>query len=135
MNAIEIANKLLDLCLIPKSIQLVILNLLIGYGTPSADAFKNRSKDAEIPIRVLAVNGFESCRYTIHFMDRMILRCYDNASHYTKIALFELHCIYLLNKKRQTQFIVSQSQLLTNCIRDYTKNRHLQLTLREDATK
>jgi hypothetical protein len=136
MNVFEVANKMLDLLPIPRSVQLLILNLLIGYGTPSAKALKTRSDhDAEIPIRVVRVEGYDRCKYIAYYMDGVIMRCYDYASYDSKLALFELHSVYLLNKKIQTPYIISQLELLSTCLKDYTKNRHSQLIIQEELLK
>ena len=136
MNSIEIANKFLELLPLPRSVQLLILNLLIGYGTLSANALKTISdRDREIPIRVVRVGGFDRCKYTAYYMDGAIVRCYDDASYNSKLSLFELYSVYLSNKKNQTPYIISQLQIMSTCLRDYTKNRLSQLMIQEELIK
>ena len=115
MNKFETASMILTMCPIPTSIQDIILGILIGYGTPSANAIKARliEDEPEIPIKVVALGTLDRCRHTLYYMERTINYNYDNASYFSKEALFELHIVYL-NGKRSTPYTVRKIQELTN---------------------
>lgn len=115
MNTFQMASTLLTMCPIPTSIQDIILGMLIGYGTPSANAIKARliEDEPETPIKVVALGTLDRCRHTLYYMEKTINHNYDNASYFSKEALFELHIVYL-NGKRSTPYTTRKIQELTN---------------------
>jgi hypothetical protein len=115
MNKFETASMLLTLCPIPTSIQDIIFGMLLSQGTPSAAAIKRDEKEEEkeIPIKVVALGTLDRCRHTLYYMEKTINHNYDNASYFSKEALFELHIVYL-NGKRSTPYTTRKIQELTN---------------------
>jgi hypothetical protein len=108
MNTFEIACKLLELCPVPSCIQQLIFNILVGYGTPSANAIQKET------IRSWgAVNEF---RYILNYIEQ----------YYNQEVLYELHIIYLTNK-RQTSYTISKLQILSQYSQDLTRNRLIRL--------
>jgi hypothetical protein len=138
MNIFELSINLLELSPIPSSIQWMIIHSLIGHGTPSTNAIKKSNvhigADNEIPIRVVALYGLNECRYTMYYMEGAIVICYKNASYHSRMALFELHTIYLLNKKKQTQYVVTKLRDISNSLKEHTKNR-LEMVCSEEPKK
>ena len=134
MNSFEYASSLLELCPIPESIQQCIFSLLIGFGTPSTKAMKNATLPEEVPIRVVALGMLDRCRHTLYYMERTISHCYDNASHFSREALFELHKIYLSNK-RPTAYTITKTQELNNRLQTMSRKRLLQFIVEESQIK
>ena len=116
MNALETAHNLLGLCPIPSSIQQIIYYSLVGHGTPSSNAILASSrKGEEIPIRVVIWSDNDEtstkCRYTVFYMEKTINCYYDNSSHYSLMALFDLHPIYLSRKTGSRYGILKTAEL------------------------
>jgi hypothetical protein len=116
MNALETAHHLLGLCPIPSSIQQIIYYSLVGHGTTSANAIQTCfHEEEEIPIRVVIWGDNDDsstkCRYTVFYMEKTKNRCYDNSSHYSLIALFDLHPIYLSKKSGSQYAILKTAEL------------------------
>ena len=129
MNILETGSVLLKLCPIPTVIQDIIMNILIGFGTPSANAIKSRQllDESEIPIKVVAFTSLNKCRYTLYYMERAVTHYYDEASYFSKEALFEMYSIYLKNK-RTTQYTITKLQDISNHSYRLSRERLIQLT-------
>lgn len=134
MNIFEEAIMLLKLCPIPESIQQCIFNLLVGYGTNTASAIKTITIPDDIPIRVIVFGSLDRCRHTLYYMERTINHFYDNASHFSKEALFELHNIYLSNK-RQTPYIITKTHEITEYLQVIKRKRLIQFITEESRIK
>jgi hypothetical protein len=122
---LETATKLVELCPVPSCIQQLILTILLGYGTPSAHAIQTAPLIDEIPIQVVHVGTLNRCRHTIYYMEKTITHCYDNASHFSREALYEIHIIYLTNKQ-QTPYTILKLRDLTQYSSTLTRNRLIQ---------
>lgn len=135
MNPFETARELLELTPIPSSIQQIIFNMLIGYGTPSSKVLKTKEPDEDIPIRVVAIGPLNRCRHTMYYTWKTKTHCYDNASHYSREALYELHTVYLLNKKRQTSYVLSKLLDMAIYMEAQTETRLSQFAAEERKIK
>ena len=108
MNTFEIACKLVELCPVPACIQQLIFNILVGYGTPSANAIqKETTRSWGAP------NEF---RYTLNYIEQ----------NYNREALYELHIIYLTNK-RQTSYTISKIQMISRYSQAHIRSRLIRL--------
>lgn len=136
MNILETNSILLKLCPIPTVIQDAILNILVGYGTPSANAIKSGRllDDIELPIKVIAMGTLDRCRHTLYYMERTITHYYDNSTHFSKEALIELHQIYLTNK-RTTPYTITKLQDVSNYLYKLRMDRLIQLKIEESRIK
>lgn len=136
MNPLQLASSLLTLCPIPTAIQDIIFGILVGYGTPSTNAIKSKPSidDNEIPIRVVALGTLDRCRHTLYYMERTITHTYDNASYFSKEALFEIHTIYLKNK-RTTEYTLTKMQELSNALYSLSQRRLIQIMGEESRIK
>jgi hypothetical protein len=96
MNPFEQYLNLLKLCPIPEIIQNQIFNLVVGFGTHSANIMRMK-KDKEKPYQIVILLGpGEMCCKKLYYWDyRVVNQCYDMSSHFTREALYELHLIYL----------------------------------------
>ena len=123
---LEIITNLVELCPVPSCIQQLIFNILVGYGTPSAHAIQTAPHSiVETPIQV-QIGTLTQCRHTLYYMEKRIIHCYDNASHFSRDALYELHIIYL-TKKPQTPYIISKLRDVFQYYNTLTRNRLIQL--------
>jgi hypothetical protein len=109
--------------------------MLIGYGTPStnamtANAIRNMPASEDIPIKVVIFGPHNRCRYTLYFMNKTITRYYDNATHFSLQALYELHLIYL-NAQRQTEYAISKQRIIDDSLIVPTKIRLIRLMVEE----
>ena len=123
---LETISKLVELCPVPSCMQQLILTILLGYGTPSAHAIQTAPLIDEIPIQVVHVGTLNRCRHTLYYMEKTLTHCYNNATHFSREALFELHIIYLTNK-RQTPYTISKLRDLTQYSIALSRNRLIQM--------
>jgi hypothetical protein len=109
MNPYEQFTKLLALSPVPPCIQQLIYYNLVGYGTPSTSAIHSR------------IFGHLK-RYISTYYGQMALHYY-NATHFSRIALLELHLIYLINNPH----VVSSVRCMSNSLNVIKKNRLVRL--------
>ena len=130
MNLYEQSIQMLSLCPIPHCIQQLIYYMLIGYGTLSANAIRIMPAMEDIPIKVVAFGPHNRCRHTLYFMKKTITRYYDDATHFSLHALYELHLVYL-NTRRPTEYLNSERQIMNDSLYVSTKIRLIRLMVEE----
>jgi len=109
--------------------------MLIGYGTLSANAMSANAKQImlttqDIPIKVVIFGPHNRCRYTLYFMNKTTTRYYDNSTHFSLCALYELHLIYL-NAQRQTEYVNSKQRIVDESLIVSTNIRLMRLMVEE----
>lgn len=130
MNPYEQSMQMLSLCPIPHCIQQLIYYTLVGYGTLSANAIRIMPAMEDIPIKVVIFGPHNRCRHTLYFMKKTITRYYDDATHFSLHALYELHLIYL-NTQRPTEYLNSKRQIMKDSLYVSTKIRLVRLMVEE----
>jgi hypothetical protein len=109
--------------------------MLIGYGTLSANAMSANAKRImltaqDIPIKVVVFGPLNRCRYTLYFMKKTTTRHYDDAKHFSRCALYELHLVYL-NAQRQTEYVNSNRRIIDDSLLVSTNIRLIRLMVEE----
>jgi len=101
MNTFEQNKILLSLCPIPESIQKMIFNILIGYGTPNTNILTNLEEIKNNFMKKIVVTSFGrvGCLSICHSRKELnyyqSLTINENATYFTLETLYELHAIYL----------------------------------------
>ena len=98
-------KQLLELCPIPECIQQLIFNILVGYGTPSANAIQSVIPNINVILKTNAC-----------------LRSSLSATYFSQEAIIEIHIIYLTNKQ-QTHARISKVKAMNNYLRKITQER------------
>lgn len=101
-------KQLLQLCPIPECIQQLIFNILVGYGTPSANAIQSVMPNINVILKTNAC-----------------LESSLSASYFSQEAIIEIHIIYLTNKP-QTHARISKVKAINNYFRKITQERLIQ---------
>jgi hypothetical protein len=104
MNILEQNKILLNLCPIPQIIQEMIFNILVGYGTPSANILKDPviTKDNFIK-RIIVISFGRVGRMIIRHSPKFLNYCelldmHANSTYFSLETIYELHVVYLKNK-------------------------------------
>ena len=134
MNPYEQSIRLLRVCPIPSSIQQIIYYLLVGFGTETANAIRTAHAILDVPIKAVAFGPLGRCRHTLYFMHYTINHYYDNASHFSRLALYELHLIYL-NHNPPLPYISSRIQDVSSSLRALINNRLMRFFVEESLMR
>jgi hypothetical protein len=134
MNPYEQSIHLLRVCPIPSSIQQIIYYLLVGFGTETANAIRTAPAISDEPIKTVAFGPLGRCRHTLYYWNYTINHYYDNASHFSRLALYELHLIYLINSP-PLPYIFSRIQDITSSLRVLIKNRLMRFVVEDSLMR
>ena len=129
MNLYE-QSMILRMCPVPASIQQIIYYLLMGFGTETANAIRTAPAILDVPIKSVAFGPLGRCRHTLYYMNFTINHYYDNASHFSRRALYELHLIYL-DRNPPLPYISSRIQDITSSLHVLNKNRLMRFVVEE----
>jgi hypothetical protein len=130
MNLYEQSMQILRACPVPPCIQQIIYYLLVGFGTETANIIRTAPAVLDVPIKIVAFGPLGRCRHTLYFMNFTINHYYDNASHFSRVALYELHLIYL-DCSPHFPYISSRIQDITSSLRVLIKNRLMRFIVEE----
>ena len=133
MNPYEQSFHFLCLCPVPSSIQEKIYYLLVGFGTETANAIRTAPAILDVPIKAVAFGPLGRCRHTLYFMHFTVIinHNYDNASHFSRLALYELHLIYL-NNNPPLPYISSRIRDVSSSLRALIKNRLMRFIVEDN---
>ena len=134
MNPYEQSIHLLCLCPVPSSIQEKIYYLLVGFGTETANAIRTAPAILDVPIKAVAFGPLGRCRHTLYYMNFTVNHYYDNASHFSRLALYELHLIYL-DHSPPLPYISSRIQDVSSSLRALINNRLMRFFVEESLMR
>ena len=136
MNPLEQNKTLLELCPIPTIIQEMIFNILVGYGTPSANLFENPTIILRNFIKRISRVSFRTtkrliiCHISRELTYFQMLYMYENSPHFSLVTIYELHMIHL-KKTEMNPYKNSKVREITSEIQINTKKRLLQMIKEE----
>ena len=134
MNPYEQSIHLLCLCPVPSSIQEKIYYLLVGFGTETANAIRTAPAILDVPIKAVAFGPLGRCRHTLYYTNFTVNHYYDNASHFSRLALYELHLIYL-DHSPPLPYISSRIQDVSSSLRALINNRLMRFFVEESLMR